>query len=323
MGGFRPQAVEHAGAEIDRLARHQRDHGAPRDIGRQVAHAERERPGGDGTVRPVDDEGEFRIPHDPPLDRHAHRLVFLLRQIDGQVGIGGRDGDFRRLGEGQRVAAGRAFHVVEFHQHAGIVAGIEEMRQGDGGNHRIAHDHVGARMADAGRAPRHRHHLHRAVEVGNVEIDGRLAVGADLDDAGKQRQRLLRRRRAFRAKAHAVAAGTNRAARSRHPVDELAVEIAHLHAELALAEIPVVGRRRLVAGEIENADVDGGDRHVGLVPGHQVGEPDRHRERSVRPHGLGRRQLNGEIALAGIDVEPGEPDLARDGMRLAAMSIGR
>ena len=64
-----------------------------------------------------------------------------------------------------------------------------------------------------------------------------------------------------------VAAAPDLAARALHAVDELAVEIAELGGEPALAEIVVVRRRRLVVGEIEDADVDGGDDDARLLAG--------------------------------------------------------
>jgi hypothetical protein len=50
-----------------------------------------------------------------------------------------------------------------------------------------------------------------------------------------------------------------------HAVDELTVEVADLGGEPPLAEIIVVGRRRLVAGQIEDADVDRGDDDARLL----------------------------------------------------------
>ena len=45
--------------------------------------------------------------------------------------------------------------------------------------------------------PGHRHHAHGAGEVRDVERDLGGAVGLDRDDAGIERERLLRRRRAL------------------------------------------------------------------------------------------------------------------------------
>ena len=76
--------------------------------------------------------------------------------------------------------------------------------------------------------------------------DARGPVGADLDDAGEQRERRLRRQIALEIAA-AVAAGMQRAGDALHAVDQQAVEVADLDRELALAE-EIVGRvGRLVA----------------------------------------------------------------------------
>ena len=99
---------------------------------------------------------------------------------------------------------------------------------------------------------------------GNVERDFRGAVGADRHDAGIERHRRSGRRAALQLRAF-VAAAADLAARALHAVDQFAVEIADLRRERALAEIIIVGRRRLVVGEIENADIDGGNDDARLL----------------------------------------------------------
>jgi len=54
-------------------------------------------------------------------------------------------------------------------------------------------------------------------------------------------------------RAAGVAAGPDLAAGALHAVDQLPVEIADLRRQLALAEIVIVRRRRLVVGEVEDA----------------------------------------------------------------------
>ena len=84
----------------------------------------------------------------------------------------------------------------------------------------------------------------------------RRAVGADLDDAGEQRQRLLHRRAAVRAHvAGPIAAGAQRAALGAHAVDQPSVEIAELDAEPALGEESFLRRGRLEARQIQNANI--------------------------------------------------------------------
>ena len=115
--------------------------------------------------------------------------------------------------------------------------------------------------------PGDRHHARGAGEVRNVEGDLGGAVGADRHDAGIERERLLRRRAALQLGAARVAAGPDLAARALHAVDQLAVEVADFGGEPALAEVVVVRRRRLVVGEVEDADIDGGNHDARLLAG--------------------------------------------------------
>ena len=134
-------------------------------------------------------------------------------------------------------------------------------------------------------APGDRHHPHRAVEGRDVEGDLGGAVRPDLDHAGVAGERLLRRRDRVLDRPPAVAAGADRAARALHAVDEVAVEIAQLRRELLLAEEIVVGIRRLVAGQVEDADIDRRDRDVASSPGVEPGDLDRQiASGAARPH---------------------------------------
>ena len=67
-----------------------------------------------------------------------------------------------------------------------------------------------------------------------------------------------------------VATDANLAARALHAVDELAVKVADLGGELALAEIIVVRCGRLIAGKVEDADIDGRDHDARLIAGCEV-----------------------------------------------------
>ena len=116
-------------------------------------------------------------------------------------------------------------------------------------------------------APGDRHDAHRAVEGRDVEADLGRAVRPDLDDARIAGERLLRRRDAPASAAGIVAAGADGAARALHAVDEIAVEVAHLRRELPLAEEVLDRIRRLVAGEVEDADIDRRDGDARLLAG--------------------------------------------------------
>jgi hypothetical protein len=113
----------------------------------------------------------------------------------------------------------------------------------------------------------------------------------------------LRRRRALQLRA-GVAAGPDLAARALHAVDELAIEIADLRRQPPLAEIVVIRRRRLVVGEVENADVNRGNHDLGVLAGIESFEPDRNLQRRIRPDQRRRRKLHTERAGLLVDAEP-------------------
>ncbi len=136
----------------------------------------------------------------------------------------------------------------------------------------------------------------------------------DRDDAGIERERRLGRRAALQVRPPPIAAGADLAARALHAVDQLAVEIADLGRELALAEIIVVRRRRLVVGEIENADIDGGDDDARLLAGEPV-DLDRHAQRRVRPHELRQPACRAPASWPLRSIENHCTPMARPGMR--------
>ncbi len=117
-------------------------------------------------------------------------------------------------------------------------------------------------------APGDRHDAHGAVEVGHVEVDLGVAVGVDRDDAGIERDRLLHRRVALQAHVAAgVAARAQCPALGAHAVDETTVEVADLEPHAPLGVEPILGRGRLEARQVEDAEIDGGNRDVRLLAG--------------------------------------------------------
>ena len=156
----------------------------------------------------------------------------------------------------ERIVARFALDVVDVDMH------LRDGRRRRGSAASVAATTTGSRTitSASGRAdlvlrPGDRHHAHRAVEAGHVEGDVGDAVASELDHAGKQRERRLRRQIALEVAA-AVAAGVDRAGRALHAVDQHAVEVADLDGELALAE-EIAGRvGRLEAGQVEDADID-------------------------------------------------------------------
>src|SRR5262249_38924797 len=156
--------------------------------------------------------------------------------------------------------------VVEFEMHGAAIAVEKKARQRRREHHRVAYGDVASGAADLVLRPGDRHHARGAGKIGDVEGDLGGAIALDGDDAGIERQGLLRGRRALQLD-RGIAAALDLAPRTLHAVDELTVEVADLGGEPALAEVIVVGRRRLVAGQIEDADVDRGDDDARLFAG--------------------------------------------------------
>ena len=198
--------------------------------------------------------------------------------------------------------------VGDVEPHHGRVAGRQEARQAGGDHHRIAHDHIRRGMADRFVRPGDRHDAHGAVELRDVEIDRRLAVGVELHRAGEEGDELFRRRLALGRHARAVAAGAQLAGDAERSVDQAAVEVAEFEAEAALAVIPLLRIGHLVVGQVEDADIDRSDGHIGVGPGWHAGDADGDRQRLVRLGLCDRRKRYRQLARTRIDLQPFEAD---------------
>ena len=162
-------------------------------------------------------------------------------------------------------------------------------------------------MADLAAAPSHRHHPHGAVEARNVEIDIRRAIGRNPHDAREEAQRRLGGRRG-REGGTGIAAGAQPALVALHAVDQQAIDIAKLGRQPLLVIVIFLRRRRIVACQVENADIDGGNRDIGFLAGGQAVDLHRHFEAAARRHLLGRAKLQGKRAGLAVDAEPGNAD---------------
>ena len=267
--------------------------------------------GHDSTVGRGEGDGDGVVAHLIARDRDVQALPLLLGERHGAIEIVRGDADAVSGRDLEAVVAGGARDVVDLDQETRIVAVVEELRDAGRNHHRIADQHVLDGVADAIARPRHRHHPHGAVELRHVERDGGLAFGIDLDDARIEGDELLGRWRRGQTHAAAVAAGPDLAGHAQHTVDEQAVEVADIHAELALAEVPVVRSRRLEIGEVEDADIDGGNRDIGPGARLEIADRDRNRHRLARAHLVDDAERDGEVMVARIDLGPGQAEGAR------------
>ena len=281
--GARHEVGEQVARQREALAFRQRLDGAARqDLGRgshreRIAALERK------SARTADAHDDGGSADGRRRQRHGDGAALLGGEPEHlRRGIAGRTLALHR----QPIVAGRAFDIVELEMHGAAIAVEQEARQRRGQHHRIADDDVAGGAADLVLAPGDRHHARGAGEIRDVEHDLGGAVGLDRDDAGIERERLLRRRRALQLGRARIAAGADLAARALHAVDQLAVEVADVGGEPALAEVIVVGRRRLVAGEIEDADIDRGDDDARLLAGAEPADLDRNAQRAVRAQQL-------------------------------------
>jgi hypothetical protein len=187
--------------------------------------------------------------------------------------------------------------------HGRAVAREQEARQGRRQDDRVTHRHVGGGMANFALAPRDRHDANRAGKVADVERHLGIAVGADFHDAGIERDRRSGGRTSLQLRA-LIAAAADLSASALHTVDQLAVEVADLGRERLLAEIVIVRRRRLVVGQIEDADIDGGDDDACLLAGGEAPNLDRYVQARVRSDQCRRLEIDAERLSAAVDREP-------------------
>ena len=147
------------------------------------------------------------------------------------------------------------------------------------------------------------------LNAGRSNETDRVPLVVELDDAGEQRERLLRRQIAFKRAAR-VAAGMDGAGRALHAVDQHAPEIANLDRQLALPEEIGVRVRRLEPGQIENADIDRRDGHPRLLARREAGDVNGQRHRLARPRERRRVELDVERVRIAVDGEPRDADRA-------------
>ncbi len=258
-----------------------------------------------------------------PLDRDGHLAEAgiagaqwpgqKLALVGGEpLGFAHRPFEGDRPGRGQRhaVVARLAVDIVQRQRHPPEISRGEEARQngvrGDG----IAHEQALLARADAALVVGDGHQPKLADEVGDVEGDLRLALVVEFHGAAKQRHG-ARRHHVQPADLAGIATGPDSAEFVGPGVEQAPVIVAHRDAETTLAEI--VARRigRLVAGELQNALVDGRQGDEGFLAGLQIGHLHGHFDALARRDLLGRADLNAERAQSRIEPQPHRADRAR------------
>ena len=140
-------------------------------------------------------------------------------------------------------------------------------------------------------------------EIGDVEGDLCLALVVEFHRAAEQRDGACWDN-VEPADLAGIAAGPDAPEFVGPGVEQAAVIVAHGDAETTLAEIVAGGIGRLVAGELQDAFVDGGQRDERVLAGLQVGHLHRHLDALARRDLLGRADLNAERAQGRIEAEP-------------------
>ncbi|MNX96777.1 hypothetical protein D3C86_1291180 [compost metagenome] len=156
--------------------------------------------------------------------------------------------------------------------------------------------------------PGHRHDAGRTVELRNIEAHRRLAVSVEFDRTGKEGYELFSGRAALKGRTAAVTTSTQPTGGAKRTIDQAAIEVAYFQPQPALAEIPFIGLWRFIAGEVQDADIDGRNDGIGLFADASARNRDRNFKRLARQCFLRRAEGDGKLALSRIDGEPFDTD---------------
>jgi len=128
--------------------------------------------------------------------RHGHAVALLGGELERLRG-GAPDHVETFAPDLDLVVAGRALDIVEVETHGAAIAVEKKTRQRRSEHQRIANGDIAARSPDLVLRPGDRHHPCGAGKIRDIECHLSGAIGLDRDNAGVERQRLLRRRRAL------------------------------------------------------------------------------------------------------------------------------
>ena len=258
-------------------------------------------------VRAGDDQMDIGLSHLIAAERHAHHrmaagiemLLHIRRLAEG----GAADG-----GEGELIIPRRARDILQADGDLALVAGCQEARHGHGDHDRITdHEPRLARSHFFG-IPGDGHQPEPPVVVGNIEMHRGIALGVECHDPRIEGDELDLRRGAAAGKGVGIAALADLAALAVAPVDELAIEVADLHPQAPLAEVPALGRRGDIVGELQDALIHRRQGHIGRVTLGHAAHMDGHVEAAPGRHMIGQGEGDGEAARRGIDSDPGNAD---------------
>ena len=186
-----------------------------------------------------------------------------------------------------------------------FIAQRQEPRHGGGQRDGIAHDQVTRTVADFVSAPGNGHNADGAVEVWHFEINVGFAVAANFDDAGIERHDRFNGWVALHGNAaRTITAGFQLAAFGPHAVDETAVEIADFKAEFALGVKVVFWCRSFILCEIEDTEINRGDRDAHVFASLNALDLNWHRHFHARLYFGGQIKRNFEFSSALIEADP-------------------
>jgi len=209
----------------------------------------------------------------------------------------------------------RAGQVGHIQRNRGAVAGGNEARHRQFGHKRRRHHHLGIGTGKTVGRAGHRHQAQRAVEVGQRQLDGRLAFGVERHRPAEQVDQAHLARHALGVAPRCVAAEALFGHGAVHRFDQLAVQVQQVGAVAVLAEEEVLRVRRGVACDVENAHVDSRQRDHRRAPGDRfagsVGQRDLHWHALLGNRLGGRADCQLELALLACQRQMHEPQRAR------------
>ena len=189
------------------------------------------------------------------------------------------------------------------------VVGGQKVWQARAQDHRVSDDNVFIGGADACPRPCDGHEAQCAVELGDIERDGRKSVGADCDRALKKCDQFVGGRWSLKPCSGAgVPPRTDAAEIAFGGINEAAINVAKLDAKLTLAKVVLFWGRWLKTCQVENAGINGCECDIGCFARRNITDFHSDFERLARLGLLKREQLDVKRLLGRVNVCVGKPD---------------